>query len=590
MELDKLNDKSISINESFNDFGDRHELISKIKALGKNYRFEKYSDEQLYNIWKKELRKKEEQDALAAYYSDKKAEAEKPRCELCDRILTDGGYCPVCDDGAEDFDESFLSENTDSIEGYKRMIGKKGGVAKVRLTNGTFKYFVSTNLGMRDQTEIDLQTARRLIAELGLVYDSRASSGMFAYFTFPDNLTESSVNEGIFDTDRTSLSSWVSMSTPSSTKTTPPASQSAAPGTDIVTVVYDSKAHKLRVRADDGIHGEANVAFPNHLRTKDGQQYKVDQLIWNGKNYRVSGNISPVNTVNSVSNTQNINENNKENYDMNFQSILEELDRLYEELPAEAAVAKAEDEELEVTTEACNKTLAEAADDEEVIIEDEPIVDDEAEEVAEAEEENEPASLALECSKCGAIIIKPEADVTVDDATDLANINDECQFCEEAAGYTIVGVVAPYEANIEENEETAEAVETEDVAEEVPVDESLNEDLVEELEDDLEEGIFDKFKKNKNKNSDTEETSAPTNKNKDYPDNYWVVVSDRGSGTYRYTYVDSTPPVEDKAEAERQAKKIEDDLKRFGISSDVDHFACQYGEAKRLVRKPFGRK
>lgn len=80
--------------------------------------------------------------------------------------------------------------------------------------------------------------------------------------------------------------------------TTPPQAQPPAPaanppanGAKIVTIVYDTKAHKLRARADDGVHGEANVAFPNNLRTNEGQQYEVDDLIWNGKNYRVSGNI-----------------------------------------------------------------------------------------------------------------------------------------------------------------------------------------------------------------------------------------------------------------------------------------------------------
>lgn len=269
---------------------------------------------------------------------------------------------------------------------------------------------------------------------------------------------------------------------------------------------------------------------------------------------------------------------------MNFTSVLEELNRLYEELPAKEAeqerkvesnVEAAEQEAVEVTTEACAKSLTEA-DDEEVFIDDEPIVDDEAEaevevdttEKTEADEQSieEAVSLILECSKCGALAIKAESDVTVDDKTDLANITDECQFCEEAAGYIIVGTVAPYESATEEDaEETSDEGEI------------------------IEEGIFDKFKKNKNKNSDTEETSAPTNKNKDYPDNYWVVVADRGSGTYRYTYVAATPPVENKADAEYQAKDIENNLKSLGITSKVDHFVCQYGEAKRLVHKPFSR-
>ena len=48
---------------------------------------------------------------------------------------------------------------------------------------------------------------------------------------------------------------------------------------------------RLRAMGDDGEHGVAFVAFPNNLRQFEGQQYEVDQLIWNGKNYRVAGNI-----------------------------------------------------------------------------------------------------------------------------------------------------------------------------------------------------------------------------------------------------------------------------------------------------------
>jgi hypothetical protein len=74
-----------------------------------------------------------------------------------------------------------------------------------------------------------------------------------------------------------------------SVSTSPPASNKK-----VVTIVYDVTAHKLRARANDGVHGWANVAFPNNLRTRDGQEYEVDALIWNGKNYRVSGNIKPI--------------------------------------------------------------------------------------------------------------------------------------------------------------------------------------------------------------------------------------------------------------------------------------------------------
>lgn len=58
-----------------------------------------------------------------------------------------------------------------------------------------------------------------------------------------------------------------------------------------VEIVYDRT--ELRARGDDGIHGQAWVQFPKDLR-QYGKVYKVDQLIWNGKNYRVKGNIEEI--------------------------------------------------------------------------------------------------------------------------------------------------------------------------------------------------------------------------------------------------------------------------------------------------------
>jgi hypothetical protein len=60
----------------------------------------------------------------------------------------------------------------------------------------------------------------------------------------------------------------------------------------VVTIV--SHGGRLRALATDGTNPAAWVAFPNSLRTQEGQKYEVDQLIWNGKNYRVSGNITPL--------------------------------------------------------------------------------------------------------------------------------------------------------------------------------------------------------------------------------------------------------------------------------------------------------
>lgn len=355
----------------------REELITELEKLGYKYKFDKYSDRQLYSILEKTKAKIESDKALAELESNK-TDA-KPTCADCGSVLADSGICPKCYDGATDLDE------------------------------------------------------------------------------------------GVFDNKPSNMTNWKTSSStqPPSAASQNTSSKLSGTGKNIVTIFYDSKARKLRAQADDGVNGIANVAFPNHLRNQAGQQYEVDSLIWNGKNYRVSGNIKP---INSVSNTQNINENiNKENYEMNFQTILEELDRIYEELPAKELVNNKPDEEAEVT-EGCDSTLTEASD-EEILVDDEPIVDDTDIEEAPAEEiaEEAPKQVVLECSKCGGLVIKDEADVKVDKETDLANIEDTCQYCEEAAGCKIIGTVVPFESA---EDDTEEQVETEEADTEIVDDEA----------------------------------------------------------------------------------------------------------------------
>jgi hypothetical protein len=57
-----------------------------------------------------------------------------------------------------------------------------------------------------------------------------------------------------------------------------------------VYTVYQASKNKVRVRGTDGINPVAWVAFPEELREL-GRIYKVDELSWNGKNYRAKGNI-----------------------------------------------------------------------------------------------------------------------------------------------------------------------------------------------------------------------------------------------------------------------------------------------------------
>lgn len=64
----------------------------------------------------------------------------------------------------------------------------------------------------------------------------------------------------------------------------------------IVTIVYDELHDKLRAQANDGKHGTKWVQFPRHLKRNEGQQYKVDQLIYVSENdfYKISGSITEV--------------------------------------------------------------------------------------------------------------------------------------------------------------------------------------------------------------------------------------------------------------------------------------------------------
>ena len=162
---------------------------------------------------------------------------------------------------------------------------------------------------------------------------------------------------------------------------------------------------------------------------------------------------------------------------MNFNSVFEELNKLYEEPPAEAK-EKLDDNAEEPVAESCVKEeLVEAVEDDEIeVVDDEEIeiVDDEA-----AAEDEEPKQTIIECVKCGALVIVDE--VVVDEESDLVNVEDECKFCEEAAGYKIIGSVVPYETETEEadeeaaDEEIAVEAEAEVADDEMPVEEALKE-------------------------------------------------------------------------------------------------------------------
>jgi len=397
MELDALNES----------FGDRQDLINKIEASGRSYNFDKYSDAQLYRMWQ---RIQDEDNQEREYYEmtrEPEQDVEVSFCDYCGLELNPLGQCPECD----------LGDRLDEDVKYCWF-----GYYLDRKNNKKFIY------AFKDNTSLDADEAadmlEDMIPEPYTKFVFRGSIDSFLAekegYALVENLLEWKLSDGSSISKTSVATSAPSATTAKAVSATQQVQkQAASAGKYIVTIVDDG--HKLRARADDGVHGEANVAFPNNLRNHEGQQYEVEILTWNGKNYRASGEINP---VNSVSNTQNINEKiNKENNKMNFFETLDELNKLYEATNEEALAD-------------------EVAAEEEIPVED--VVDDEV--VKEEPEVDEPKKVILECSKCGALVIKDESDVKADEESDLVNVDEACAFCEETAGYAIVGAMVPYKA------------------------------------------------------------------------------------------------------------------------------------------------
>ena len=122
---------------------------------------------------------------------------------------------------------------------------------------------------------------------------------MFRAFMELDEIQES-LNEGVYDLKPSNKSNWITsngtqvkLNQPAANVATSAPTQKPAitgPNGKCVVVIVSDKG-RLRAFGTDGVNPGGFVAFPNNLRQFEGQKYEVDQLIWNGKNYRVSGNI-----------------------------------------------------------------------------------------------------------------------------------------------------------------------------------------------------------------------------------------------------------------------------------------------------------
>ena len=191
----------------------RPELISKLEASGKNYKFDKYTDAQLYRMWQR-LQQPVKVTKKPKHELDLDFDNERVMYCDCGIRLSDAGFCPVCHDGEEDLGDDIFSDMADELYEWKNSSGKPINLS-------------STSASTTSQPTV-VQTQQTPAPHL--------PSGKYA-----------------------------------------------------VRIVSDHG--RLRALGTDGVHPAAWVAFPNDLRQFEGQQYEVDQLIWNGKNYRVAGNI-----------------------------------------------------------------------------------------------------------------------------------------------------------------------------------------------------------------------------------------------------------------------------------------------------------
>ena len=89
---------------------------------------------------------------------------------------------------------------------------------------------------------------------------------------------------------------------------------------------------------------------------------------------------------------------------------------------------------------------------------------------SETESEQEEAvnkQIVLECVKCGALVIKDESEVTIDEESDLANVGEECAYCEESEGFKAIGTFEPYVVETAVEEAPVEDAEAEVVEDEI---------------------------------------------------------------------------------------------------------------------------
>lgn len=137
----------------------------------------------------------------------------------------------------------------------------------------------------------------------------------------------------------------------------------------------------------------------------------------------------------------------------NFMSVFEDLDRIYEEdLQQEVKTELTEEVEEVLEPEVEEVEEVETPAEETDMTDDAPV------------EEAVDLQFVLECAKCGAIALKAGDEVIYDEASDLVNVEETCQYCEATEGFKILGNLTPIEAA--EDEEVNVDIAEDEVVEE----------------------------------------------------------------------------------------------------------------------------
>lgn len=150
----------------------------------------------------------------------------------------------------------------------------------------------------------------------------------------------------------------------------------------------------------------------------------------------------------------------------------------------------------------------------------------------------------IDCNVCHSKIFSEKADIVLGE-DGVVNPEEQCPYCGETAGFTVVGEIKKFEQDTAEetpenetpaDETPVEETETEEGEEKSEVEESLTEEL--DLDgDDLDEGIFDRFKKKTAEETPVEEPQKEEPKKEEdafptYSYDEWIQALEYGHKYY----------------------------------------------------------